>query len=204
MFRSAFHMKSVDCIHHMVCLWHVHQCMACLLDLAVKWASDFMLDCTNVLWHGASSVVPKGWRKPPHYTVHIWWAGLSVSDAYTPQAHRFPQKVIHGHGQHTFSFTSLLVSQHRLSWLTIHQSGLAYSVLAVIRDGYCGCQSFCVYPRWGGVQLNSLTLDFITQGTDKRRKAKCFFGVFFFVFSTLLSVSQPTFCLSPCKAVQRN
>lgn len=53
-----------------------------------------MLDCTNALWHGASSVVPKGWIKN-RLTEHIWWAGLSADNTNAPLAHRYPQKVVH-------------------------------------------------------------------------------------------------------------
>lgn len=51
-------------------------------------------------------------------------------------------------------------------------------------DGYFCSQSFV---RMGGrvVHRNSLTWDFITQGTDKRRKAECFF------FSLSLSRHPP-------------
>lgn len=71
-------------------IWHVHQCMSCLTLQWRQWAADFMLHCTNVLWHGASSVFPKGGKKIKGLAVHVWWAGLTADDAYAPQAH--PQR----------------------------------------------------------------------------------------------------------------
>lgn len=70
-------------------------------------------------------------------------------------------------------------------------------------DGYFCSQSFVRTGGEGGLfWRNSLTLDFITLSTDKKRKVECF-SLSFSLTSPSLSVSQPTFCLSPPKAADR-
>lgn len=94
------------------------------------------------------------------------------------------------HCQH-FSFTCSLVSQNKhlkLNWLCLLSFMLLFFRVAWL---FYLMVTLVVSPlvciRGRVVHWNSLTLDFITQGTDKRRKAECF--VFFF---TPLSF-QPSF-----------
>lgn len=120
-----------------VSAWHV-----CLTLLWRQWAADFMLDCTNVLWHGASSVVPKGWEKN-RPTVHVWWAGLSVCLRTTST--QISSKVIHvlllrSLPTKTFSFP---ISSHPLS----QQGHLSLSLLAHFADGIL----FGSFSEWLGL-----------------------------------------------------
>lgn len=58
-------------------------------------------------------------------------------------------------------------------------------------DGYFWTQSLCLYGGGKIAHSTSLTLDFITQGTDKRREGKCF------SFSLSFSLHPPFHSPSP-------
>lgn len=70
-------------------------------------------------------------------------------------------------------------------------------------DGYFWSQSLCVYGGGKIAHSTSLTLDFIAQGTDKRREGECFFFSLSFSLHPPFHSPRPTFCLSPQKAVER-